>query len=639
MKRTSALIATHSLLGILGVTEVQAEDVALSFEFPPVDDSEAAVALVADAVALPNAQSSGPLPLAIPQGAENPPMRSHQPHQLPAGVYRQAVAAGLSAGRSPGALLPPAPPVYAPVITVARSPQASKVTQQEESQDPELEVVALSFDVAPLRTIPVAQARPEQSPNLLSNSLAGLFVGGTDSLVARAVGSAEGTRTPNGGITPAYYGHSDPGNGVWNMGTFSYQHGAKTAADADQKQLRRLQSQSEILKRRAVKQGLNLNLEETLNGIDLANQSPLASIGRVGYIERLVEARNMGHSGFEAIVVARTRSYINPDTQRWNAPGLGNTLESITRDQRRRADAVAKALAVYKAENPHTDWDRWALVPTADSSLVADQPEAEKSFGEQLDEVILSFWTGDQVPVDQTASKPVLSPARPPRGGEPDATALEDSVNRQGTSAERIPVQNVQEMIALELPTSVSGDAQSLPSRHNQVPNQAKTWAAPGTEIDRSTSSAGEPSWWITREKNQSTALTLNSEPVPLSESSSLPDPRSDAEAMILQQKGSLMQDYQDSGAVPETKVLPPLREDMESLKLPGFASSNQPAPSPQRDQQEEPPQSLPEGLVEQLKAQITAVKQDSATGLKSVQEQVTEAILDIDLSTTFQPD
>ena len=66
-----------------------------------------------------------------------------------------------------------------------------------------------------------------------------VFEGGTDSLVARAVGSAEGTRTPTGAFNPAYNGHTDPGNGVWNMGTFSYQHGAKTPAEADQKQLQR----------------------------------------------------------------------------------------------------------------------------------------------------------------------------------------------------------------------------------------------------------------------------------------------------------------------------------------------------------------------------------------------------------------
>jgi hypothetical protein len=50
------------------------------------------------------------------------------------------------------------------------------------------------------------------------------------------------------------------------MGHFSYQHGAKTPKKADQKQLARLQNQGDVLRQRALKHGLNLTLEETLNG-------------------------------------------------------------------------------------------------------------------------------------------------------------------------------------------------------------------------------------------------------------------------------------------------------------------------------------------------------------------------------------
>lgn len=232
-----------------------------------------------------------------------------------------------------------------------------------------------------------------------ADPLPGLFVGNSDSLVARAVGSAEGTRTPNGAINPAYFGHTDPGNRVWNMGTFSYQHGAKTPEEADQKQLARLQNQGEVLRRRALQHGLNLTLEETLNGLDLANQSPLAAIGRVGYIERLAEAKASGFEGSEAILVARTRSYINPNTGRWNAPGLGNTEASIRRDQQRRASAVAQAIAAYESQNQQLQAQAWTLTPSPEPAAAALVAVADTQ-AEPVDD-FLQMWTSPSDPVAQ----------------------------------------------------------------------------------------------------------------------------------------------------------------------------------------------------------------------------------------------
>lgn len=178
-----------------------------------------------------------------------------------------------------------------------------------------------------------------------------LFAGGTESLVARAVGSAEGTRTPDGQKTWAYYGHVDPGNYAWNQGTFSYQHGAKSPEEADKVQLARLARQAQELLQLAQKKGLDLTKAEILNGIDLANQAPLAALDR-GYIDWLVTAKKMGLKGHEAILWARTRSFIDPDTGRWNAPGLGNSLHTITHDQSRRQQAVAQAIALHEAAAP-----------------------------------------------------------------------------------------------------------------------------------------------------------------------------------------------------------------------------------------------------------------------------------------------
>ena len=174
-----------------------------------------------------------------------------------------------------------------------------------------------------------------------------IFDGGSGSLVARTVGSAEGTRMSDGGRTPAYYGHTDPGNGVWNLGTFSYQHGASTPEEADEKQLSRLRNQGLQLEEKAAGLGVKLSLEAKLNGIDLANQAPLAALDRGGYIERLAEANRLGMRGQKAILWARTYAYIDPDTQTWNAPGLGNNVHSISRDQERRAFAISRALQAY----------------------------------------------------------------------------------------------------------------------------------------------------------------------------------------------------------------------------------------------------------------------------------------------------
>jgi hypothetical protein len=175
-----------------------------------------------------------------------------------------------------------------------------------------------------------------------------LFQGGSASLVAKAVGSAEGTRRPDGGKNPAYKGHVDPGNGKWNLGSFSYQHGASSPEEADVKQLRRLQLQYQMIQDQAKKRGLTLGVEEQLNAIDLANQSPLAALEADGYIDRLAQAYQQGYRGGDAILQARVYSYFNTRTNFWDAPGLGNTEASIRHDQARRQAEVASALALHQ---------------------------------------------------------------------------------------------------------------------------------------------------------------------------------------------------------------------------------------------------------------------------------------------------
>jgi hypothetical protein len=205
-----------------------------------------------------------------------------------------------------------------------------------------------------LKTNTNQPATANQQP-LTANPADDIFSGGSNSLVARAVGSAEGTRTPEGHKTSAYHGHTDPGNGVWNLGSFSYQHEAANPEEADEKQLARLAQQDQSLREKAIALGIpeyEADLSVRLNGIDLANQSPLAALADDGggYIDRLKQAQEMGLIGSEAVLWARVRSYLDPDTNQWNAPGLGNTVENISHDQQRRMDAIDRAFALYQAQ-------------------------------------------------------------------------------------------------------------------------------------------------------------------------------------------------------------------------------------------------------------------------------------------------
>jgi hypothetical protein len=183
-----------------------------------------------------------------------------------------------------------------------------------------------------------------------------LFAGGSNSLIARTVGHAEGTRTPDGRKTRAYYGHKDPGNGVWNLGSFSFQHCGEaryhcsTPEEADDRQLQRLQSQHTALQRRAGAAKLQMTLLEELNAVDLANQAPLAALSNQGYIDRLLQAKQKGFKGQDAILEARVWSYWSPQKNRWDAPGLGNVEISIRHDQDRRLLAIARALTIAQQQ-------------------------------------------------------------------------------------------------------------------------------------------------------------------------------------------------------------------------------------------------------------------------------------------------
>lgn len=153
-----------------------------------------------------------------------------------------------------------------------------------------------------------------------------------------SIGAAEGTRDINCEPTVAYLGHTDPGDGANNIGSFSYQHGASTPEAADQRQLVRLRQAEQALQQQAIDK-FNQPLSKPAIGaaLDLWNQSPQAG---ESFVAHLPSAQPTG----EQIINARTQSYIDPATGRLDAPGLGNSPAQVEADQARRTGEVLHQL-------------------------------------------------------------------------------------------------------------------------------------------------------------------------------------------------------------------------------------------------------------------------------------------------------
>ncbi|MGD1903577.1 MAG: hypothetical protein ACFB9N_15190 [Geitlerinemataceae cyanobacterium] len=193
---------------------------------------------------------------------------------------------------------------------------------------------------------------------------------GSASPVAVAIGGAEGTRRPDGGKNPAYYWHFDPGNGANNFGTFSWQHlspkqmapivrAGSTAQKrersaqlglaevADRDAFARIEQFHDRLRAQAAEKNMTLSMRELINGLDLANQAPLAALSPMGYLDRLAQMRDKFPDAETQLLEARVWSFWHPRFDRWDAPGLGNTYATIRRDQARRIAAIDAAIAQY----------------------------------------------------------------------------------------------------------------------------------------------------------------------------------------------------------------------------------------------------------------------------------------------------
>ena len=166
----------------------------------------------------------------------------------------------------------------------------------------------------------------------------------TDEDLVCNIGAVEGTRNASCRKTGAYSSHTDPGNGADNLGTFSYQHGADSPANADRRQLAQLRQAEKGLQQRSQERwGQPLSKPAIGAALDLWNQAPLAG-------ESFVNELPSPNPTSEQIVKARSRSYVDPATGKLDAPGLGNDPARVEADQARRTEAVNESIQKRRFE-------------------------------------------------------------------------------------------------------------------------------------------------------------------------------------------------------------------------------------------------------------------------------------------------
>jgi hypothetical protein len=160
MKFLLALLAASclSLLSGLNAAANAQEDIALSFDLPPMETpQEEAAAAPPEAAPTPDLDPADQ-PLPIPPGASSPPVRYHAASQLPSGVYRRGVAVALNQGATAASLLPPAPPMlYTRPIAVAPAPDPEPEPAPEPATPDPVVEIALGFNAFEPKPDPAAR--------------------------------------------------------------------------------------------------------------------------------------------------------------------------------------------------------------------------------------------------------------------------------------------------------------------------------------------------------------------------------------------------------------------------------------------------------------------------------------------------
>ena len=272
--------------------------------------------------AAPSAARQAPKPSAS-QGAVKPqqqaqPVRQQAPQQE---LARQIIGGGLAVlARVPDA--PPTPAAAKPSMAdmVINSENLSAMASLWRNERP------MSVQTPALPQV-VASAPATPVPLAISTDRHPIMV---------AIGINEGTRTPDGGYTKAYFGHRDPGNGKLNVGTVSGQQGGSPQS-SDRRWMGMLTNTAvkvtPLLQRMGIPQnsvGFNRLL---FNALDLAVQAPAALPDFLKRLPRIIQAGVT----IEAIAKARADSFFNPATGRLEASGFGNNYARLLADQRSRA--------------------------------------------------------------------------------------------------------------------------------------------------------------------------------------------------------------------------------------------------------------------------------------------------------------
>jgi hypothetical protein len=151
-----------------------------------------------------------------------------------------------------------------------------------------------------------------------------------------AIGINEGTRTPNGGYTKNYFGHTDPGDGNRNVGTVSgggARGGGGSPQVVDRVWAGKLTQQATAAAPVLIANGIPRNTAGfhrlMFNYLDLMVQAPAAARD---FIQKIPQMKKAGLT-IEAIAKARTDSFYYPDG-RWGGVW---PYPRMLQDQRSRA--------------------------------------------------------------------------------------------------------------------------------------------------------------------------------------------------------------------------------------------------------------------------------------------------------------
>ncbi len=211
-----------------------------------------------------------------------------------------------------------------------KQPQTAKPMQKKTSPTAKPQTPVENKPTAPHKTNPPVGTTPKQtvqSGNLEIKQIdLDEFLSpekGSRAGYAILIGNAEGNRLPNGGfVRPNYYGHRDPGDHKWNIGSFSYSNErggqkANSPEDADRIQLRKLSKEKDVYVAAMKKAGLDPNnsLLATVY-LDSFNQSEKAA-------RLLLKPQNLEYIKKNGITIEtmrewRFRGFVNKETgQRW----------------------------------------------------------------------------------------------------------------------------------------------------------------------------------------------------------------------------------------------------------------------------------------------------------------------------------